>query len=60
MSVHGAPLNEPGEVLFDDEGADLAGGRDGKADRAVVCLDLDDQRSKHVDPEDWRLCRYSG
>ena len=44
-------LDEPGEVLLDDPGAELAAGGDGETDRAVVGLDLDDQRAEHVDAE---------
>src|SRR5580692_2568586 len=38
-------------MLFDDECADLAARRDGEADAAVACFDLDDQRAEHVDSE---------
>src|SRR5690606_14941362 len=44
-------LEEAGEVLLDDPGADLAAGGDGEADGAIVRLDLDHEGPQHVQPE---------
>ena len=51
MSVTRRALEEAGEVLLDDPGAELAAGGDREADGAVLGLDLDHQRAEHVDAE---------
>ena len=45
------PLDEPGEVLLDDESTDLPARRDGETHRAVIGFDLDHQRAEDVDAE---------
>ena len=51
MSVTGRALEEAREMLLDDAARRLAAGGHREADRAVVGLDLDDERAEHVDAE---------
>ncbi|MNX99419.1 hypothetical protein D3C86_1318650 [compost metagenome] len=46
-----APLQETGQVFFDDIGGGFTTGGHRKADHAVLGLDLDDQGAQHIDAE---------